>query len=317
MLDNSLTRYYPWQRHTWVKHQTLAPVVLFAGQAGIGKVDLLHALAYRALCEANESKPCGQCRHCTYNIAGSHPDFFVLTPDTIGKQIKIEGVRELIRFAEKTPQLAQQQVVILGPVESLTINAANALLKTLEEPTASTCFLLFSHSISQVMATIRSRCQLDILAAPSIKQSAEWLKQQFDDEKVKKAIMLAPNAPLMLKEYIENDWVSAIDELTLTLNPESEKDPSAIAQTLMTYEPIDLINLWVKLIEQWIKYHMQVSESVTQVWAGILRWPRPKMLETFNFQDKIIEYKKQLIGGANPNKQLLLEELLIIWRQCY
>ncbi|MDA9004013.1 hypothetical protein N9J26_00830 [bacterium] len=311
-----LSKPYPWQQPIWERSDTLAPVSLFAGQAGIGKYHLLCALAFRAMCEESHG-PCLQCRHCRLNMAGTHPDFFKVIPEEPGKMIKIDAIRELISFAEKTPQLSDKKVIVLGPVESLTVNAANALLKTLEEPSASTYILLYTHSISQVMATIRSRCQLQLLPAPTMEQGAQWLKAHYDEGVVKQAILLAPQSPLTVQQYIEDDWCQVIEVLTVALNPGSNKTVLDVGRTLMEHDLATIVDLWITLTQIWLKRYIHSESLSMPSLSGVDRWPKPISDAAFDFYDQLLSHKKQLISGANPNKQLLLEDLLIAWRVCY
>lgn len=138
-----------------VEHQRVAHAYLFAGPDGIGKKLVAQAFARAFLCEA--ANGCGVCAACTKIAAGSHPDFYTLEPD--GSAIKIDQIRTL------QPQLALRsfagrgKVCLIDSAELMTHEAANALLKTLEEPTAATLIILISGRPESLLATIRSRCQ--------------------------------------------------------------------------------------------------------------------------------------------------------------
>lgn len=117
-------------------------------------------LAQMLLCQQNKQQlapACGQCHSCSLFQAQSHPDFFAneLEQNSIG----VDEVRQISEFLNKTSQLSGNQVVLLHQVEKMTENASNALLKTLEEPTAKSYLLLSCHNKSQLLPTILSRCQ--------------------------------------------------------------------------------------------------------------------------------------------------------------
>lgn len=138
-----------------ILQQRLAHAYLFDGPTGIGKKLVAQALACSFLCETGCG--CGSCPSCTQLAAGSHPDFHLLQPD--GDTIKIDQIRIL------QPQLAlhsfagRGKVCLIDSAELMTREAANALLKTLEEPTAETLIILISSRPESLLETIRSRCQ--------------------------------------------------------------------------------------------------------------------------------------------------------------
>lgn len=138
-----------------IEHQRIAHAYLFDGPDGIGKKLVAQALARVFLCET--ANGCGDCAACTKIDAGTHPDFYPLEAD--GTTIKIDQIRTL------QPQLALRsfggrgKVCLIDNAERMTHEAANALLKTLEEPTADTLIILISSRPESLLATIRSRCQ--------------------------------------------------------------------------------------------------------------------------------------------------------------
>ena len=139
----------PWQLEAWarlgqqVDEDRLPHALLVTGPAGIGKEHFARSVSARLLCGSPVSgTACGNCKSCTLLSAGSHPDLLDVQCEEGSRVIKIDQVRELIDFAGKTPAIGGRKVVLLGPAEAMNINAANALLKCLEEPSASTTLLL-------------------------------------------------------------------------------------------------------------------------------------------------------------------------------
>lgn len=92
--------------------------------------------------------------------AGTHPDYFFIAPLEESRTIKIDQIRELSEKLAQKPQHAEYQVVIIALAEEMNLAAANALLKTLEEPAAHVKIILISEQLSRVLATVRSRCQI-------------------------------------------------------------------------------------------------------------------------------------------------------------
>ena len=117
---------------------------LITGPEGVGKGVFARHFAQRLFCRAAEGRvACGQCKDCQYFAAGTHPDWRFLRPEK--KLITIDQVRDSMDFSFTHSQRGGYKVLCLAPAEAMNANAANALLKLLEEPPASTYFLLLSH----------------------------------------------------------------------------------------------------------------------------------------------------------------------------
>ena len=155
--------------------QRLGHALLLVGQEGVGKRLLLRELSQFLLCTDQQQGPCGQCGSCHLFNAGSHPDLLMVEPEEKGKQIKIEQVRKVTEFVNTTAQRGHSKVVLLGPAEAMNVNASNALLKSLEEPSANITLLLYSHQPSGLLATIKSRCQQFPVYGPDFNQALTWL----------------------------------------------------------------------------------------------------------------------------------------------
>ena len=222
---------YPWQQDDWRRVQALRGhwphALLLYGQAGIGKVDFARELAQSLLCEAphGDGRPCGQCVACNWFSQGNHPDFRLVCPEALAadfagaaaegdggkadkgdddggkksktpsKEIKIEQIRALLDFCGVGSHRGGMRVVLLFPAETLNVAAANALLKTLEEPPAGVVFLLVSANVDRLLPTIVSRCRQWPLATPDAARAAEWLATQAIDDPAG-ALAEAGGAPL-------------------------------------------------------------------------------------------------------------------------
>ena len=174
---------YPWQQSLWQQlagRSQHAHAYLLHGPAGIGKRALAERLMARLLCLSPSGlDACGSCKSCHLLAAGTHPDNFVLEPEEADKPIKVDQVRELVDFVVQTAQLGGRKVVLLEPAEAMNLNAANALLKSLEEPSGNTVLLLISHQPSRLLPTIKSRCVQQACPLPSEAMSLAWLPASF------------------------------------------------------------------------------------------------------------------------------------------
>ncbi|WP_181902209.1 DNA polymerase III subunit [Thalassotalea euphylliae] len=160
-------------------NKRLPHALLIHGEAGAGKGTLANWLATRLACLNSNSdnlandlsahinhqasnkaviESCGFCKHCKLIASQSFPD--LLTIDEGDKAISVDAIRAVTRFLETRPQIATQKVVVIKQVELLTVAAANALLKTLEEPTLGNILVLTTNNTESLLPTILSRCQL-------------------------------------------------------------------------------------------------------------------------------------------------------------
>ena len=190
---------YPWQREQWdsmlQRKRTLPHALLFRGREGTGKLDFVRKLAQSLMCEtpAASGAACGACRSCRWFAAASHPDYWELLPEALrppeareassgerkpSQQILIDEIRGLRDFINLTAHQSGGKTVVLYPAETLHTNAANALLKSLEEPPPNTRFMLVAHRPSYLPATIVSRCQQVALPTPSAQIAEQWLREQ-------------------------------------------------------------------------------------------------------------------------------------------
>ncbi|MDY6851022.1 MAG: DNA polymerase III subunit delta' [Thermodesulfobacteriota bacterium] len=144
---------------TMLVNDRLPHALLFTGPAGVGKRTLAVALAQAVNCLGpNPSEPCGLCSACRKIKRGVHPDFIELEPDGRLRTIKIERVRELRNKAAFRPYEGRTKVFIVREADRMGIEAANAMLKTLEEPPPDTLIILTSPEESGLLPTIVSRC---------------------------------------------------------------------------------------------------------------------------------------------------------------
>lgn len=176
------------------RDERLGHAWLISGLEGSGKLHLARHFAQRLFCrQPQDDEPCGQCKDCGYFTAGSHPDWRLLQPEK--KLITIDQIRESMDFAFTRSQREGYKVMVLRPAEAMNVNAANALLKLLEEPPPMTLLLLLSHQAGQLLPTLRSRCQKLVVPLPEKAQAVAWLQARgcSDAEEV---LLRASGAPL-------------------------------------------------------------------------------------------------------------------------
>ncbi|MCV2368959.1 DNA polymerase III subunit delta' [Roseateles oligotrophus] len=208
--------------------------LLVQGPAGVGQFDLALLLAQAWLCEAQPAsvhqrpgQACGHCASCLLFQSHTHPDFQLLLPDALreslgwaqeaepgkdgepkasktkpSREIKIDAVRAMLGFTQVTSARGRAKVVVVYPAEALNNVAANALLKTLEEPGGLLRFVLASNSPEGLLPTIRSRCQPLPLGLPAQAPALQWLSEQGVDG-AEVLLMAAGGRPQEAKDWFD------------------------------------------------------------------------------------------------------------------
>lgn len=199
---------------------SLPNAILIHGQSGIGKFQFSIELAKALLCEdkSHDSKPCNRCEACHWFASANHPDFIALVPETHRKllphgefeadndspkktkqslaeadndvdatdkkekkNISIGEARSAIESLSIGSHRGGHRVILIYPLEMLRSDAANTLLKSLEEPPASTIFILLADRLDRVLPTIRSRCRLMAVPRPDRKTGLQWLERRLQE----------------------------------------------------------------------------------------------------------------------------------------
>jgi DNA polymerase-3 subunit delta' len=224
--------------------------LLIHGARGTGKLALAEEIARFLLCESPAGRPCGKCEGCRWFLAGTHPDFRRVEPEALAREplgepeegeapakrakpsteIKVEQVRELAGFLNLRSHRGRLRVAHVHPAEDMNANAANALLKGLEEPPSGAVFLLVSHRPSQLLPTIRSRCVALPVAIPPREVALKWLADQ-GIKAAERWLAYAGGAPLQSLQYAANAEV--LERLLARPSPVDDREElDALAEAL-------------------------------------------------------------------------------------
>jgi DNA polymerase-3 subunit delta' len=296
----------------------LAHALMFVGPAGIGKHQLAERFAQSLLCAQPhaDGQPCGHCHACSLYAAGTHPDLFRLSPEEDSKNIRIDQIRALIEGMSLSSHYGRHKVVILNPADAMNIAAANALLKTLEEPPADTILLLVTDRPSFLPATIRSRCQTLRLALPARDEAQAWLATQLGNpEEAAVLLALAGGAPLAALDLADEQLARRQEMLNGWQQLASGKaDPVKLAADWVKPGlrlPITWIYGWVA---DMIRLRNGGENQLTNQDAKAALQNLAEELDLtllYGLLDRVTETIK--LANSQVNPQTLMEGILLYW----
>lgn len=232
------------------------------------------------------NEPCGHCQSCQLVAINEHPDLLTIVPEKSGQVIKIEQIRLLHNTIFTSPQLGVARVIIINPTEKLTLSAANALLKILEEPPENVYFILIAEHISTIPSTIVSRCQ-----RWNVVSSLGYQENYLDQGKLYSAD--TERGKLFAERGLLTTQLNDLINKKITAN--------ALAAKWTLYEFNELIWFMYLMTAQMINDHMQKNDSSTTMTPVTL----------FAQLDKLSEITKNLNHTISINQLLVLEDLLL------
>ncbi len=318
---------FPWQHAQWDRIISLREsgklphALLFRGPSGTGKVHFAQALAQRLLCMAPvDGVACGHCKYCLLFAVHTHPDFFMVQPEEGSRAIKVEQIRELIGFASRKAQFEGFRVVLIHPAEAMNVNASNALLKCLEEPGGNTLIMLVTHQASQLLPTVRSRCQCVDFPVPDPTLALPWLTRQAGDESAARRLLaLAGGSPLKARNLTEGDWQKQRDHtFELWLGCVQKKTSLIeVAEALSKYPAVDVM--------EWLAgWYVDIARLSLNPAAPLLDEEKRGRLmplsdkshakHFFDSYDRVMELRAAYMRGANFNPQMAMEGLIAALR---
>jgi DNA polymerase III subunit delta' len=341
---------YPWQTDDWQRLQQLRPqwphALLMHGEPGIGKFQFAQHLAQGWLCEtpAANGEPCGTCPACHWFSQGNHPDYRVVLPEILAglaaagadaeassdkadddggkktrqpsKEIKIEQVRALLDFCALGSHRGGARVVLLYPAEALNVAAANALLKTLEEPPSGVLFLLVSARVDRLLPTIISRCRQWPMRMPNADEARTWLAAQGIDDAAG-LLAEAGGAPLAALA-LASDENRALRDFTLAqLAAGPNCDAFACGENLQKL-PVPLVLGW---LQRWLydvlaqrtagrpRYFPAAAKSLARCAQSADPAALARYIKTVT--------RQRAVENHPLNARLVFEELFLAYRGIY
>lgn len=331
---------YPWHLPQWrellQRKAALPHALLFRGREGTGKLDFVRKLAQSLACEspAADGAACGTCQSCRWFAAFGHPDYRELQPEALrsaellsdetdaaefdqpaagkrkpSKEIRVEEVRDLQDFINLTAHRRGGKTIVLYPAETLNPNAANALLKNLEEPPPGTRFMLIAHRPSYLPATIISRCQQVALPTPHVTAAGQWLREQgIADPEL--SLAQTGNAPLAALALDDGEfWTQRKALLESFAAP--RVDALTLAEQVREF-PVGRLLGW---LQRWtydllsassggkIRYNPDFEIALTRIAGGL------RAADVARYHRELV--RQQRVVNHSLNARLFIEQLLL------
>lgn len=311
----------PWHAAAWrriaagAERGQIAHALLIHGEGGLHKLQLGRQIGQGLLCESpRAAMPCGQCRGCLLYLAGNHPDWVEVHP-VDSAVIKIDQIRELSSRLSMRPQIARRQVALVWPAEQMNLAAANALLKTLEEPSADTHLLLLADRIGRLPATIRSRCQrLPLFAVDDVATvDAVGRLAGVDPVRARVALALAGNDPELAVDNLRPETWSALATVTRRLIDLAGGGLDATAFSAVGKgEGAALLQRWSRLIALGVRGDRLGSEPF-DAWIDLTS--RVEMSTLLPLATQL--ERARGLAGSGVREDLLIYDLAVRWSQVF
>ncbi|MCF6254346.1 MAG: DNA-directed DNA polymerase, partial [Thiomicrorhabdus sp.] len=261
-----------------------------------------------------DNEPCEQCNGCKTYLAGSNPDFMDIQVAEDKKQISVDQIRALSKFITLSRSFSAYRVILLHPVEAMNMNAANSLLKSLEEPADNTVIILLATHLNQILPTIKSRCQQLNFSPPLLKEAVNWLQQAMphvDLPLIKRALRVNWGAPLDAKAWLEaekfnedSQWKEGLKQLQ-----SGQKTVSQVTALWLKWPTptsvFDYFYLWSVSAVRSVTYAegFQASTQTAAQQIQLQNW--------LAFQQAVLQAKQYWL--QNANKELVFETLCLEW----
>jgi DNA polymerase-3 subunit delta' len=291
----------------------LAHGLIIHEDPGAGGREFACWVAQRVNCRERSRAPCGECQECRWIAAGQHPDVTLIAPEGDSVQIVIEQVRALVADLALTAHGSGYKVVILTPAEAMNPNAANALLKTLEEPPPRTLLLLVTSQPSRLLPTLRSRCSRLRLVGPSRAVAAQFLSQASGAGPWEEALAATGAGPFALLEAdaaalarLRSDTLDTLRDIG-----SGRIQPPGVAERWADRSHSKDLPVRLACLESWITERILESASNRDLTHLSGQGMPQNICRLFELSDAIRDMRK--LSHTSINKGMAVESLLWRW----
>lgn len=284
--------HYLWQAKL---DNRLPHALLLVGPKGQHKINFAYQFSRALLCEqaSQQGEPCDNCQACRLTQSRVHPNLFWVEPEKAGTPIKIDQIRHVTDFINQTSMQQGYRTVIIHPADHMNVQAANALLKSLEEPAPGVILMLVCDQVGRLPATILSRCHR--LNFPAIDEN-ERLQ-------------------LLNEQAGRNDLFQALQQLT-----EGKADPISTAALLQHGDAGEIIEHFLSWVVDIMRLQLNGGEEgvINKDYLPQLAQLKQstQLKHNVTLMDHLQQLRVDIERGIHFNKQLLLESLFVKWVRC-
>ncbi len=318
-------KWYPWLRPPFEElvssyqsgrgHHAL----LVQALQGMGADALVYALVRFQMCHTPEGqKSCGKCHSCQLMQAGTHPDYYQLAPEKGKSTLGVDAVREITEKLYEHARLGGAKVVWVSDAALLTEPAANALLKTLEEPPENTWFFLQCEEPARLLPTLRSRCRHFHLAPPAENYGIAWLGREVttSQENLLTALRLTAGAPAAALELLGESRFAPRQQLCAALDASLRSADWLSLLSALNHDSVAERLYWLSSLLLDAQKMQQGISLLTNVDAWALVQRVANALSSTRLQAMIHDAcacREQLLNVTGLNRELMLNDLLLRW----
>lgn len=315
--------FIPWHEKIWENFSNariqnhLPHALLITGAKGTGKELFSDRVVKSLLCtQLINSEACNQCTSCkTYN-SNANPDYLEVSLLEGKQQITVDQIRQLSQFLNFTRSFEGYRVVLIRSIEKMNRNAANSLLKSLEEPTGNTIIILISDNISSVLPTIKSRCQKLFLPQPSREIALSWLQEANKNNKktdLKELLELSNGSPIGALDIPENMLLEKkdfSDDIFSVLN--GKKSIIEIAKKWEKYDLDTLLNWQISWASMAIKKAL-ITQSNTLNINDLPEYLARKTIpiKLWLLYSSLVKQKQYI--HTSVNTLIFVEKMVMLW----
>lgn len=307
-----------------LRKDTLSHAYIFSGPVGSGRREMALALVQAIYCTENVDDGCGGCLNCRKVIHRNHPDFYWIAPD--GASLKIDQVRGLQKEFNYRSTASQPKIYVLEEADLMTTQAANSLLKFLEEPNSDVLAILITENGHALLPTIQSRAQWVPFTPRSVEEMTQLLVEEgLQQELIRPAVQLTAGIKAA-KELMEENWFAEARNVVIQLSKETlANSPTALITAQQKVSKADwadhlhtFLDLWILWYKDLIHVHSGRQNKI--VYIDQLDWiTQNAFSRSVGFWILCMEYTLELQKRlrSNHNPQLGLEKLIIdVQRRC-